>query len=97
MARFMLLYVGPPAPPDASHEGWPEWFAGVGDRLVDRGAPLAEGRAVHGDGSIGEPVTHLNGYSIVEAEDLAGVQRLVRDHPYLSAGEAHSIGVYALP
>jgi hypothetical protein len=27
MRRFLLLYRGPPAPPDATHEGWPEWFA----------------------------------------------------------------------
>jgi hypothetical protein len=23
MKRFLLLYKGPPTPPDASHEGWP--------------------------------------------------------------------------
>jgi hypothetical protein len=37
MQRFMLLYVGPATPPDASHEGWPEWFDKLGDRVVDRG------------------------------------------------------------
>jgi hypothetical protein len=26
MCKFMLLYVGPATPPDASHEGWPDWF-----------------------------------------------------------------------
>ena len=34
MNRFLVLYVGPATPPDASHEGWPEWFAGLGERLV---------------------------------------------------------------
>jgi hypothetical protein len=33
MNRFLVLYVGPATPPDASHEGWPEWFAKLGDRL----------------------------------------------------------------
>jgi hypothetical protein len=36
MNRFLVFYVGPATPPDASHEGWPEWFAKLGDRLVDR-------------------------------------------------------------
>ena len=38
MNRFLLLYVGPVRLPDASHEGWPECFAKLGDGLVDRGS-----------------------------------------------------------
>jgi hypothetical protein len=64
MNRFLVLYVGPATPPDASHEGWPEWFAKLGDRLVDRGSPIVEGRALHGDGSTGDAAAQLNGYSI---------------------------------
>jgi hypothetical protein len=41
MMRFLLLYSGPPTPPDSSHEGWPEWFSKVGDALVDLGSPTA--------------------------------------------------------
>jgi hypothetical protein len=26
MTSFMLLYNGPATTPEASHEGWPEWF-----------------------------------------------------------------------
>jgi hypothetical protein len=40
MKRFLLLYSGPPAPPDATHEGWREWFAKIGDALVDLGSPM---------------------------------------------------------
>jgi ribosomal protein S18 acetylase RimI-like enzyme len=41
MKRFLLLYRGPPTPPDASHEGWPGWFEAIGDALVDLGSPMA--------------------------------------------------------
>jgi hypothetical protein len=34
MKRFVLVYSGPPAPPDATHEGWPEWFGRIGDALL---------------------------------------------------------------
>jgi hypothetical protein len=51
--RFLLLYNGPPAPPDASHEGWPEWFDRIGEALVYLGSPTVNG---------------LNGYTIVRAE-----------------------------
>jgi hypothetical protein len=94
--RFMVLYVGPPTPPDASHEGWPAWFGRLGDRLVDKGSPLASGLALHGDGSTGA-ATRLNGYSIIQADDSNQALGLVKDHPYLAQGRGYSIEVYLLP
>jgi hypothetical protein len=97
MPKFMVLYVGPPTPPDASHEGWPEWFAKLGDKLEDRGSPLANGLALHGDGSTGGASTRLNGYSIIRADDLDGALGALKDHPYLAQGREYSIEVYLLP
>jgi hypothetical protein len=97
MDRYMLLYVGPPTPQDASRAGWPEWFAGLGEDLIDRGSPLTDGVAVHDDGSTGGPVTHLNGFSIVQASSEQDVLRLVARHPYLTGGPEHSVEVYRLP
>jgi len=93
----MVLYVGPPTPPNASHEGWPAWFDKLGDKLVDRGSPLANGLALHGDGSTSGSATQPNGYSIIQAEDINEALGLVRDHPYLAQGRAYSIEVYLLP
>jgi YCII-related domain len=97
MPRFMVLYVGPPTPPDASHEGWPAWFDKLGDKLVDRGSPLANGRALRSDGSTGGAATRLNGYSIIQAEDVNEALGLVKDHPYLAQGRGYSIEAYLLP
>ena len=96
MGRFMLLYVGPATRPNASHEGWPEWFAKLGDRLIDRGSPMAGGRVLHADGSTSGSTTRLNGYSIVRAEDLKDVLSLVQDHPYQALGGEYSIEAYSL-
>jgi YCII-related domain-containing protein len=95
--RFMLLYSGPATPPDASHEGWPEWFKKLGDRLVDRGSPMIGGRVVHGDGSSSDSAAHLNGYSIIQAEDLDEAVRLVRDHPFLAHRHECSVEIHPLP
>jgi YCII-related domain len=97
MPRFMVLYVGLPTPPDASHAGWPEWFDKLGDRLVDRGSPLTTGLALHADGSTSGSATHLNGYSIIQAEDSNQALGLVQDHPYLAQGRGYSIEAYRLP
>jgi hypothetical protein len=97
MMRFVLLYSGPPTPPDASHEGWPEWFGKIGDALVDLGSPTANGFVVHADGSTSGHPRGLNGYSIVQAEDRGAALDLVRDHPFLALGSEYTIEVFEAP
>jgi hypothetical protein len=87
MKRFLLLYKGPPTPPDASHEGWPEWFKSIGDALVDVGSPARNGVVVHADGSTSDDAIGLNGYSLIQAEGMSEALDLVRDHPLLELGE----------
>ena len=48
------------------------------------------------DGSAGTP-TQLNGYSIVQAENIEGAKALVEGHPFLSEGSGKfSIEIHEL-
>jgi hypothetical protein len=87
MKRFLVLYKGPPTPPDAAHEGWPEWFEGIGDALVEVGSPMKAGAVLHPDGSTSDDATGLRGYGLIQAEDQNEAIDLLRDHPLLSLGE----------
>jgi len=86
MRKFILFYKGPATPPGASHEKWPAWFNKLGDKLVDKGSPLANGLVLHGDGSTSNSATEFNGYSIIQAKNVSAVISLVKDHPFLSLG-----------
>jgi hypothetical protein len=97
MKRFLLLYTGPPTPPEASHEGWPEWFQAIGDALVDLGSPMANGFVVHGDGSTSDEASSFNGYAIVQAEGRGQVLDMLRDHPLWRAGREYAIEVFEVP
>ena len=96
MQKFLLLYQGPATPPGASHEGWPQWFHQLGDHLVDRGLPMAQGLSLRGDGSTADSAISLNGYSIIQAADRGEALRLLHDHPYLSLGNAYSVEIFDL-
>ncbi|HEX6551460.1 MAG TPA: YciI family protein [Ktedonobacteraceae bacterium] len=96
MKKFLLLYKGPATPPEASHEGWQQWFHKLGDNLVDRGSPMAYGRSLRGDGSTSDSATSLNGYSIIQAEERDEALRLLRDHPYLSLGNEYTVEIFDL-
>jgi hypothetical protein len=95
MPTYMLIYTGPPTPPDAAHEGWREWFQSLGPNLIDTGSPMRDGFAFRSDGTTGETGRHLNGYSLVRADDRDGVTDLIRTHPL--AGSEWTIEVFELP
>jgi hypothetical protein len=97
MKRFLLLYKGPPTPPNPSHEGWPEWFRGIGDALVDLGSPTVNGVVVRADGSTSDDAGGLNGYGIIQAEGRDDALDLLRDHPLLALGGEYVIELFELP
>jgi hypothetical protein len=97
MRSFILLYQGPTTPAGASHEGWPEWFERVGDRLVDMGSPMAGGFVVHADGTTSDTAASFNGYSIIRADDRNEVLELVRDHPLLATAGEYTMEVFEVP
>ena len=91
MKKFILVYSGPATPMEQMTEEqgkktmmlWQTWMEKIGGALVDIGAPMANGRAVVDDGSEGK-ATDLNGYTIIEAENMDEALKLVDGHPFLS-------------
>jgi len=97
MKKYMLLYKGP-ARPGASHAKWPAWFNKAGENLVSIGSPMKNGFAIHSDGSKDASTTNLNGYSIIQAKNIKEVIKLVKDHPFLSAGDdEYRIEIFEIP
>ena len=96
MAKFMLLYAGEATDmADMSEEEskavmakWGEWMGKVGPSLVDLGTPFGPGASIVDDGSEGASPA-LTGYSVIEADDLAGAKALADGHPYLSEGKGN--------
>jgi hypothetical protein len=97
MKRFLMLYSGPPAPPGASHEGWPEWFSGIGDAVVEMGSPMKNGVVLHADGSTTGEAAPLRGYGLIRAEDRGEALELLRDHPLLALGDDYTIELFEVP
>jgi hypothetical protein len=97
MKRFLMLYSGPPAPPNPTHEGWPEWFTKIGDALVDVGSPMKNGVVLRADGSTNHEAAPLRGYGLIQAESSDQALELVRDHPLLALGPEYTIELFEVP
>jgi hypothetical protein len=80
----------------AAMAGWQAWMGKAAGAITDMGAPMTAGRSVVADGSAGTP-TLLNGYTIIEAEDIDGAVALLDGHPFLSDGsDSFSVEVFEL-
>ncbi|PIR69739.1 MAG: hypothetical protein COU47_01490 [Candidatus Niyogibacteria bacterium CG10_big_fil_rev_8_21_14_0_10_46_36] len=105
MKKFILLYKGPATDmKDMSEESskavmakWGDWMGKVGSAMVDVGQPMVkQGVSVVDDGSTGTPA-ELNGYTIIQAEDMNDAQALVDGHPFLSDKTGKfSVDIYEL-
>jgi hypothetical protein len=88
MTKFLYLYTGgnPPSSPEEGRklmEAWMAYFAKMGPRMVEGGAPLGERQGVGG-----APSSGASGFSIIEAASLAEAVSLTDGHPHLGSGGA---------
>ena len=104
MSQYILVYKGEATDmsemtPEQGAEvmaKWGVWMENVGGALTDIGSPFGPASSVVDDGSPGTPAS-LTGYSIVDAQNMAGAQALCDSHPYLSDGEGNfAIDIYEL-
>jgi hypothetical protein len=92
MSKFIYIYKGPATPMDqfteeqsaAQMAAWGAWMGKLGPALLDAGSPFAAGTSVVDDGTVAE-ASDLNGYSIVEAENLEAAKALVDGNPFLAS------------
>jgi hypothetical protein len=92
MAKFLVTYVGGgemPADPEMRQQmmnAFMAWAAGVGDKMIDPGAPLGPAKVVSSDGvRDGEP-GGVGGYTLLSADSLDDAVELVRNHPFVGRG-----------
>jgi len=104
MTDYIVLYKGPMADmskvPEAKFnsimEAWGVWMEKVGPSLKDIGAPMIGGVSIVDNGSKGSS-SDLTGYSILSAESMEDVKKLLNNHPHLSEGKGvYSIDIFEL-
>jgi hypothetical protein len=104
MKKFIVIYHAPAdaqmgtaqMTPEQQAEGmkaWMTWAQKCGDKLVDIGAPLANGQALTPKGSSASK-KEVAGYSVLQAKTMDEAKALLKGHPHLAWNAACSIEVY---
>ena len=85
MKKFVFLYQGWGDPTEDVMKAWGDWFAKVGEHMVDSGNPFAVGRQITPEGAtdLTDEVAPITGYSIVTASDLDAAQALLEGCPMI--------------
>jgi len=85
--KYLVLFHDRWDPKPEVMAAWQEWFASVGDQLVDSGNPLGDAVEVTKDGNhqLSAADGAATGYSIVTAASLADAERLIAGCPFRSS------------
>ncbi len=93
MSKYLLAYHGgsmaeTEAAQAAVMEAWGQWFASLGDAVVDGGAPVGAATTIAADGSTssGGGANPVSGYSLLTASDLDAAVALAKGCPILASG-----------
>ena len=85
MKKFVLLYTGTrdQAPTDESLAAWGEWFASLGDQVVDAGNPFGQGREVSAGNTteLSPSAAGVTGYTLINAQDIDEAEKIALSHP----------------
>ena len=89
MKKFVLLYTGTrdQAPTDESLAAWGEWFASLGDKVVDPGNPFGQGREVSAGNTteLSASTDGVTGYTLINAQDIDEAEKIALSHPTVPA------------
>lgn len=100
MAKYLVTYVGGGMPHDPelmaqARAAFGQWLEQSGAAVVDPGAPVRT-VAMIAQGEAAAEVS-VNGYSIVEADDLDAVRELLSSHPFIGRGGSLQVSEFVAP
>jgi hypothetical protein len=87
MKKFVFMSVGFETPTPEIQKAWADWFASIGDKIVDSGSPLGAGREVTKTGTKELPVglDSITGYTIINAESLDEAEKIAKTCPIITS------------
>jgi len=104
MKQFVVLYYAPASamekmknsgPEDMKKgmEEWMKWAKKCGEHLLDMGNPLGNGQQIDQSGTSASS-KGISGYSILQANDMAEAEGLLKGHPHLGWTEGCQIEIH---
>lgn len=87
MKKFVFISVGFETPTPEIQKAWADWFASIGDKIVDSGNPLGPGKEVTKDGvkDLQKGKDAQTGYTIIKAENMEEAVAIAQTSPIMTS------------
>ncbi|GMQ78481.1 MAG: hypothetical protein BMS9Abin02_0995 [Anaerolineae bacterium] len=87
MKKFVLLSYGFETPTQEIMDAWGNWFASIGDKMVDSGSPFASGREITHNGTkeLSLDLDAVTGYLIINAENMDEAEKIAKNCPIITS------------
>ena len=87
MKKFLFLSYGYETPTQEIMDAWSNWFASIGDKIVDGGSPLGPGREITHTGTNDLPHDKeaISGYFIFNAENIEEAENIAKGCPIITS------------
>lgn len=91
MPKFVFVYKGGDEPSESEQQAvmteWETWLVGLGDAIVDMGAPTFDSYTLKADGNAVADTSNsrTTGYTIVQADTVEGAIEMARGCPIFAA------------
>ena len=87
MKKFLFLYKGYMTPTPEIGKAWMNWFASVGNAMVDSGNAMSAGVEVTPDSAIRieTGLESFTGYSIINADTMDDAVALAKTNPMITS------------
>lgn len=106
MKKFLVIYSSSvpaleqmktvtPEQAKAGMDAWMEWAGKAGPAIVELGAPLGAAASFEAPGTKTDVTSEVGGYSILQAESIDALSKVLVGHPHFRAPGA-SIRVHEL-
>ena len=87
MKRFVIFHYGFEMPTPEIMEAWSKWFESIGEKIVDPGSPLGNGREISRSGTKELPMglDSLTGYTVIHAESIEEAEKIAKSCPMITS------------
>lgn len=87
MKKFVIFHYGFEMPTPEIMDAWSKWFESIGEKIVDPGSPLGNGREISRSGTKELPMglDSLTGYTVINAESIEEAEKIAKSCPMITS------------
>ena len=93
MKKFLFLHYGFEPPTQEIMDAWNNWFAPIGDKIIDKGGTHGAAREITHTGTkeLSLDKEAITGYLIINADNIDEAEKIAKDCPIITSIRVYEV------